>query len=79
MPGKIKFSEEELVSSLKGGDPSSMGYLYDNYSPALFGVIIKITGSQENAEDVLQDVFVKIWKNISKNYLHVFPAAPDHS
>ena len=42
-----------------------MSFLYDNYSAALFGVIIRIVESQENAEDVLQEVFVKIWKNIS--------------
>ena len=49
-----------------------MGFLYDNYSAALFGVIVRIVESvppspldRENAEDVLQEVFIKIWKNIS--------------
>lgn len=67
-----KYTEEELVASLKSGDQAALGFLYDNYSPALFGVIVRIVESQppsasdrENAEDVLQDVFVKIWKNIS--------------
>jgi len=60
-----KFTEEELVASLKNGDQNALGFLYDNYSAALFGVIVRIVESQENAEDVLQEVFVKIWKNIS--------------
>jgi RNA polymerase sigma factor (sigma-70 family) len=60
-----KMTEEELVASLKSGDQSALGFLYDNYSAALFGVILRIVESQENAEDVLQEVFVKIWRNIS--------------
>lgn len=72
MSPKIKISEEELVAALKNGDQSALGILYDNYSAALFGVIMRIVESQpsspsdrENAEDVLQEVFVKIWRNIS--------------
>lgn len=39
--------------------------LYDNYSNALYGIILKIVRSEEVAEDVLQDAFVKIWKNVT--------------
>jgi len=60
-----KLTEEELVASLKNGDQGALSFLYDNYSAALFGVIMRIVESQENAEDVLQEVFVKIWRNIS--------------
>ncbi len=60
-----KFTEEELVASLKNGDQNALGFLYHNYSSALFGAITRIVESQENAEDVLQEAFVKIWKNIS--------------
>jgi RNA polymerase sigma-70 factor (ECF subfamily) len=58
-------SEEELVASLKAGDQAVMAVLYDNYSAALLGVINRILESRENSEDVLQEVFVKIWKNIA--------------
>jgi RNA polymerase sigma-70 factor (ECF subfamily) len=34
------------------------------YSKSLFGVISNLIKDREEAEDVLQDVFVKIWKNI---------------
>lgn len=40
-----------------------IGVLYDQYSPALYGVILRIVQSQPTAEDVLQETFVKIWKN----------------
>lgn len=39
-------------------------YLYDNYSAALFGVINRIVQSEEIANDVLQESFVKIWNNV---------------
>ena len=39
-----------------------MRQLCRNYSPALLGIIRKVISSQELAEEVLQDVFVKIWE-----------------
>ncbi|MEP6583952.1 MAG: sigma-70 family RNA polymerase sigma factor [Ginsengibacter sp.] len=62
-----KYSEEELVYLLKGGDKFAFEYLYDNYSAALFGIIYKMLEQKELAEDVLQEAFVKIWNNFS-NY-----------
>ena len=60
-----KFSEDELVALLKSDDPKGLNFLYDNYSGPLFGVILRIVGSQDMAEDILQDSFVKIWRKIS--------------
>ncbi len=39
--------------------------MYDNYSKALFGIINNITNDREESEDVLQNVFVKIWNNFA--------------
>jgi RNA polymerase sigma factor (sigma-70 family) len=62
---KLKYSEEELVGSLKQNNQRAFEYLYDNYSPALYGVILKILKEEEKAEDILQEVFLKIWRKIS--------------
>jgi RNA polymerase sigma-70 factor (ECF subfamily) len=43
----------------------AFSYLYDNYSKALFSIIYHIVNDQEEAEDVLQTVFVKIWNNFA--------------
>jgi RNA polymerase sigma factor (sigma-70 family) len=65
MPGK-KYSEEDLVSLLQKEDKVAFSYLYDNYSAALYGIILKILNQDEEAaEDILQDVFIKIWKKIA--------------
>lgn len=44
-----------------------MALLYDHYADTLYGIAFKIVGSEEKAADVLQDAFVKIWKQ-SKSY-----------
>lgn len=61
---KIKYSEEELVALLQQKDMKAFSYLYDNYAPGLLGVIMRLLPNQATAEDVLQNVFVKIWKGI---------------
>lgn len=65
MSGSIKYTEEELVELLKQGDKSAFSYLYDHYSGALYSIIYKMISRQELAEDVLQEVFVKIWNSFS--------------
>jgi RNA polymerase sigma-70 factor (ECF subfamily) len=58
-----KYSEEELVKLLQRQDRHAFSYLYDNYAPALNAVIFKMVEDTELAEDILQEVFVKIWNN----------------
>lgn len=62
---KIKISEEVLIQELLAKKPSALEYLYDNYSGALFGVIIRIVKSEEVAQEVLHDIFMKVWNNFS--------------
>jgi RNA polymerase sigma-70 factor (ECF subfamily) len=64
---RISIAEEELVSLLKSKDQKGFNILYNNYSGALFGVVNKIVQSNDDADDLLQDTFLKIWKNID-NY-----------
>lgn len=58
-------AENELVSLLQQHDRKGFEYLYDKYSAALYGVVLRIVRTEEIAEDVVQEAFVKIWKNIS--------------
>ncbi|MEP7170642.1 MAG: sigma-70 family RNA polymerase sigma factor [Bacteroidota bacterium] len=64
METKLKYSEEELVSLLKSKNTSAFSTLYDNYSAALYGVVLRIVEKEEIAEDILQESFVKIWNKI---------------
>lgn len=53
------------MSLLQRKEKRGFDLLYDSYSPALYGVILKIVRSEELSEDVMQDAFVKIWRNVS--------------
>jgi len=62
---KVKYSEEELVAALKRNERTAFEFLYDHYSGALFNIISKTLRDEEKAADVLQESFLKIWKNIA--------------
>jgi RNA polymerase sigma factor (sigma-70 family) len=53
-----------LIARLQQKDKSAISYLYDHYSAALYGVIFRILQNDDVAEEVLQDVFLKIWDKI---------------
>ena len=59
-------SENELIKGLQAHDEKAFSLLYDSYSPALLGIIAKIVKDEAEAENLLQDSFVKIWKNINQ-------------
>jgi len=55
-----------LVARLNAKDKSSLEYLYDHYSAAIYGVVSRIIKNEGIAEEVLQDVFLKIWNRIDQ-------------
>jgi RNA polymerase sigma-70 factor (ECF subfamily) len=63
---KVHLEEEQLVALLKQKDKQAFNLLYDNYSAALFGVVLKVVPSKMLAEDILQEVFLKIWRNVEQ-------------
>jgi RNA polymerase sigma factor (sigma-70 family) len=60
------YTEKELVRLLKSRNERAFNFLYDNYSPAVYGVIIKVVTDTAAADDILQEVFIKIWKNVGQ-------------
>lgn len=55
---------------LQKRDNQAFGYLYDHYSGALYSIILQILDDTEAASDVLQEVFVSIWRKMD-SYDHV--------
>jgi RNA polymerase sigma-70 factor (ECF subfamily) len=66
MPEPVKYNEDELVLLLKQHEQQAFSYLYENYSSALYTVIVSILQDRELANDVLQEVFIKIWRQIEQ-------------
>lgn len=54
----------DLVALLKQQQTAGFSILYDQYAHILYGIIVKIVKDKAVAEDVLQESFVKVWKNI---------------
>ena len=58
------YTEKELIALLRQRDQRAFSYLYDNYSGALYGIVLQILENTELANDVLQEVFINIWRKI---------------
>lgn len=51
------------MSAVRYGDERAMTELYDRYSPLVYSVALRVLGDTGNAEDVLQEVFMQLWRN----------------
>jgi RNA polymerase sigma-70 factor (ECF subfamily) len=54
--------DRDLVERVAGGDRSAFAELYRRYSPSAFGLASRILGDQAMAEEVLQEVFLSVWR-----------------
>ncbi|HEX8141651.1 MAG TPA: sigma-70 family RNA polymerase sigma factor [Pyrinomonadaceae bacterium] len=61
-PEQAQTSDSELLHAVARGDEVALASLYDRYRLILFGLILRILHSRPEAEDVLQDVFIQVWK-----------------
>src|SRR5204863_83565 len=50
-----------LLPVVAGGDIAAFEELYDRYSSTLYALLIRILGNTEDAQEVLQEAFVKAW------------------
>ena len=57
--------EDELIGLLIRQDRKALEYLYDKYSAAMYGVILRIVKSESTAEEVLQDCILRVWHKIN--------------
>jgi RNA polymerase sigma-70 factor (ECF subfamily) len=57
-------SDEQLMTNLDGPEvEAAISTLYDRYSRTVFGVGFKILGDRSLAEELVQDVFLKVWRS----------------
>lgn len=54
--------EERIISLLKQNDQGVIQLIYEQYSHNLFNVIYRVVKDQNMAEDVFQEVMIKIWR-----------------
>ena len=57
--------EAQLIRRVAQGDPEAFAALYDRYSKPLYSFVLRILNNPQEAEDVLQEVFLRIWEKAS--------------
>ena len=55
-------SDAELLRLVAGGDEAALASIYDQYASILLGLLLRILRSRGEAEDVLQEVFLQVWR-----------------
>lgn len=61
----MKNSDEQLVLQFLAGDEKAFEVLVEKYLKPLYNFIFRLVRDKEAANDIIQDVFVKVWKNLS--------------
>jgi|TARA_B110000879_G_scaffold70165_1_gene97976 RNA polymerase sigma-70 factor (ECF subfamily) len=59
-------SEQNLINQLQAGKQAAFSRLLDDYQQKVFGTCISFIPNKEDAEDVAQEVFLEVFKSISK-------------
>jgi RNA polymerase sigma-70 factor (ECF subfamily) len=52
-----------LIAAIRAGSQNAMAELYDRYSSIVYAVAMRVLGDTAAAEDVLQDIFMHLWRN----------------
>lgn len=58
--------EKELIFQLKKGSEKAFDKVYRLYAARLYGYCMQYTKSREDSEEIVQDVFIKLWQNKEK-------------
>lgn len=63
MPGTFSYDEEKLIIKISEGDEESFTFLFYHYGAIIHPVVLKIVKEEAAAEDVVAEVFLKLWIN----------------
>ncbi len=56
--------DQQLLASVAKGEHSALGQLYDQSSTVLFSLASRILGNREEAADLLQEIYLDVWKKV---------------
>jgi len=59
----VASADASLVAAIRNGDEAAMAQLYDRYSGVVYSVALRVLGDTGAAEDILQEVFMQIWRS----------------
>lgn len=59
-------ADAQLAERIRSGDTEALGELYDRYAATALAVALRVVGGRDEAEDVVHDVFVVVWRKIGR-------------
>jgi RNA polymerase sigma-70 factor (ECF subfamily) len=59
-------NEQELINACINGDAKAQKRLYDQYSKIMYGICLRYSYTREEAKDILQDGFIKVFTKMSQ-------------
>ena len=62
----LEMSDEELIVVLQAGDQQAFSHVMDRYQGKLYAYVMRLTNHRDEAHDIVQDVFMKAYKNIHR-------------
>ncbi|MBL7967072.1 MAG: RNA polymerase sigma-70 factor [Prolixibacteraceae bacterium] len=66
MKNATSHNEQQLISLLRGGSQDAFEQLFDSYSQKLYRFSYSYLKAEAEAEEIVQDVFLKLWENRDK-------------
>jgi RNA polymerase sigma-70 factor (ECF subfamily) len=65
-PQAVEIDDRELVQSIKGGDTAAFEQLVRRKTSKVYALCYRVIGNAEDAKDISQLVFIKLWENLEK-------------
>ncbi|MDR3308428.1 MAG: sigma-70 family RNA polymerase sigma factor [Tannerella sp.] len=59
-----RMSDEHFIEIIRSGDASGFAPLLERYSKQVFALLVRMTGNREDAQDLSQDVFIKVFGSL---------------
>src|SRR5213082_1310679 len=56
-------TDSMLISRIRSGDEDALAALHDRYSQVVYSVAMRVLGETTQAEDILQEIFLQLWRN----------------
>ena len=61
-----EISEKEMISACLNEKSWAQKYLYEKYFPLMMGICLRYSNNQEDAKDICNEAFIKIFRNLQK-------------
>jgi RNA polymerase sigma-70 factor (ECF subfamily) len=62
----VEPDDRQLVETIRGGDPDAFEVLVRRKTSKVYSLCYRIIGNSEDAKDISQLVFIKLWENLEK-------------